>query len=753
MATLTTIEAAAAARSTRRDSRAETAGAATPAHEWSYDQRIQRLHEIKLRQTREKLDRRGPVDGDDHGSIMPPQDFVWHFKPNHPNGSFYGARAWAENFRSLMDVHPVYVEPADAFVGRWMFCLWPMRPEWWHPDFESPELREQHKRYGIIAGIGGPHHFCPDYAIGLALGWGGLLEKVRHFGTLHSPGKAEFYQALEDVILGVQTWIRRTTAATREKEEQESDPVLRANLRAMAKVNEWIVERPPRTLREACQWIAWFNMVSRTWNGDGAGCRLDVVLRPYFERDLADGRIDEETAIFYLSCLLLNDAHYYQIGGPDADGRDVTSRLSFLILEAAHRMAIPCNLTVRVHDGLDQDLFLQSVRYLFEDRNAWPRYMGDKGMNNGFVRNGYPMELARQRIAVGCHWAAIPGREYTLNDVVKINIARVFEVAFRDMLDGPAEKRCIAELQRLFEEHLRRAVLCTARGIDLHLEHQWEVAPELMIDLLCHGPVEKGLDASHGGVEFYNMCVDGAGLATVADSFAALEQRIEREGVLTWDEIGQHIRGNFSGPDGERVRLMMKAGERYGQGSGLGEEWALRITRSFTQTVKAGPTPAGYNMIPGWFSWADTIKLGRPMGATPNGRRAAEPISTGANPDPGFRRDGAPTAMARSIAAVQPGYGNTAPMQLELSPGLSREQGGIEKIASLIKTHFDLGGTLFNINILDGNTLRAAHKDPTKYPDLVVRVTGFTAYFASLSPEYRQLVLNRMIEEDGPQQP
>jgi formate C-acetyltransferase len=138
--------------------------------------------------------------------------------------------------------------------------------------------------------------------------------------------------------------------------------------------------------------------------------------------------------------------------------------------------------------------------------------------------------------------------------------------------------------------------------------------------------------------------------------------------------------------------------------------------------------------------------MGRVVGATPNGRRAGEPISHGANPDPGFRRDGAPTAMVKAIAAIQPGYGNTAPVQMEIDPGLARDETALTNIGSLIRTHFDMGGTLFNINVLDADTLRAANEDPSAYPDLVVRVTGFTAYFASLSPAFRQLVVDRIME-------
>ncbi len=139
--------------------------------------------------------------------------------------------------------------------------------------------------------------------------------------------------------------------------------------------------------------------------------------------------------------------------------------------------------------------------------------------------------------------------------------------------------------------------------------------------------------------------------------------------------------------------------------------------------------------------------MGRALAATPDGRHAGDPISHGSNPNPGFREDGATTAMALAIAAVQPGLGNSAPMQLELDPGLSRSTEDIAKVGSLIRTHFDLGGTQINLNVLDKQKVLEAHKDPSKYPDLIVRVTGFSAYFASLSPEFRQIVVDRIIAE------
>ena len=153
-------------------------------------------------------------------------------------------------------------------------------------------------------------------------------------------------------------------------------------------------------------------------------------------------------------------------------------------------------------------------------------------------------------------------------------------------------------------------------------------------------------------------------------------------------------------------------------------------------------------MVPGLFSWARVIDFGKRLGATPNGRRAGEPVSHGPNPEPGCNRGraGTPSQLASAVARVQPGYGNTAPLQLDLDPGLANDAEGRAKIEALLRVHFDQGGTLANVNVLDKSTILAAQQDPERYPDLIVRVTGFSAYFASLSAEMRQFVVDRVVD-------
>ncbi len=734
--------------------------------DYSYDARIRAIRETKMAQTQEKQQVVGAMDHDDHALILPPAErrkLVETISgsgmpitdvlldgieiiPNHENGSFYGARATGANYRRLLENHPTYIDPMSALAGGYMVNFLSYRAVDWKPEFSYEDLKPVRAKYQLEGAIGAKQHFCQDLAIGLAQGWGQIKERIDE-GRQQHPESAEFYNGLADVVIGMQAWIANNAAEARRLAAAEVNASVRQNLLEMAEINERLVSEPPTTFREACQWMLWFQMAARMYNGSGSLGRLDVLLQPYYDAETQAGTLNDEEAIFYLACLFARDTAYLQIGGPDKDGRDVTTHLSYLILEATHRLKIPCNLAVAVAEGCDTGTLRKGVEILFEDKLGIPKFLGTDASIAGYCRNGYDLETARQRAYSGCHWSALPGREYTMNDCIKINIARVLDVAIHDMPTGWETAGSMQPLWEHLEDHFRAAVLGTAQSIDFQMAHMHEVFPELVLDLLCHGPIERGLDASYGGVDEYNICLDVAGFATAVDSLAAIEQRIIQERRLSWQELIESLDNDWAGREGELKRLMMKSVPHYGMGGTLADEYALRVSEMLTRLITEKTTPNGFKMIPGIFSWANTISMGKILGATPNGRPAGAPISHGANPDPGFRKDGAATALAASIAGVQPGHGNAAPMQIELDPMLSREEGGVDYVMNLILTHFRLGGTQINMNIMDSAKVLEAHRDPSLHPDLVVRVTGFSAYFASLSPAFRQLVVDRIIDE------
>ena len=286
-----------------------------------------------------------------------------------------------------MDVHQVYVDPDDALAGRWCYFMSKMRPNKWNPDYPYDHLCERIERYDIIHGIGDDAHFAPDYEMGLRLGWGGLLDKIaryradngapeqQHFYDLQRAGDPEHsgggYAAISTKPGG---WLPKSATNAAGKTCWKWPGPMKTSSRA------------PQTLREACQWIVWFHLASRTYNRDGAGGQIDALLRPFYERDIAEGRITDAEAVYYLACLLINDPVYWQLGGPDADGKDQTSAISFLILDAACKVDSSLNITIRVHDGLDPKLLRYGVECLVKYRNGWPRFSGDKALVAGFMR-------------------------------------------------------------------------------------------------------------------------------------------------------------------------------------------------------------------------------------------------------------------------------------------------------------------------------------------------------------------------------
>jgi formate C-acetyltransferase len=733
----------------------------------TYAERLGSMRETKIRHTLEKRKQNGYTDLDDFGTVPIPSDYEVEPWYNSSNGSFYGYDGMCENFCRVIDAHPAYVDPMEMLCGRWRDMLVNYRgdvhylPDWlkkkpkimelmasatdqwskrWDEQrFPYDDLKPLQEKYNIQTGIDGDAHLACDYRIGFELGFGGLLEKIEKYRKIN-PDKSDFYDAEEKIIHAIIRFIDRHIEKLEELLTTEETPECRISLHEMKTVCENIRLGAPKTFHEVCQWTAFFNCASRIYTRDGAGFQLDVLLYPYYESDIKAGILDDEKAKFLIANLLLIDPHYYQISGVDENDKDMTNHLSYLILEAADSINISCNLTVRVHENCDQEFFKKAVYYLLKNKNGWPRFCNDKALSDGYMRNGVDKKIARERIAVGCNWMCVPGKEFPMNDTVKINIAKVMEEALKDMR-GEAEKST-QRLFELFEKHLKVAIDTTAKGINLHIDYQAEVTPELVMNLMMENTIELGEDISRCA-SLYTVGVDGAGLAVVADSFGALETRVEKEKKLTWEEIYNALDNDF---EDERIRLILNSAPKYCQGNTVSDRWAKSLTDCWVKNIKSQPMPEGRCLVPGWFSWARSIEYGSKVGATPNGRKKGEPISHGANPNPRFRTDGAPTAQSNGIASVQCGYGNTAPLQIEFDPKLADDEKSIEIIGNFIKGHFSQGGTLININILDKDKLMEAKDNPDLHPDLVVRVTGFTAYFASLSPKFRQLVVDRFLE-------
>lgn len=713
-----------------------------------YLNRIQAMHKEKLRINKEKLAAfGGSYDTDDHGFIQF-EDFT--FKPDYLPGKtrLEGCKNIGENLRRFFNEMPLYIFPDSALAGAWAGRFQHFAELGMNKDDVPEELKKIHEEYHMWAnGIGGMNHMGPDLTIGLREGLNGILEKIRYFRDFNNPADTGFYDGEEAVALGMLEYTQRHGKAARVLAQQEPDPRHRENYTAIADACDHLLVAPPANFREACQLIAVFQSADRTYFLGGALGQLDELLRPYYERDTAAGTLTDEEAVWMIASLFFNDTHYSQVGGQLPDGsRDLTSRVSFLILEAAHLLHIPYNLAVRVYPGMDEALLRRSLEHILEDGSG-VCFSCATGIEEGYTRQGHPRELARMRAKVGCNWVALPGIEYPLQDVTRVNMAWAFMTAMDEVMSQPD-----ASLEKMWDRfayHLKIMVDCIKAGYDFHYETVSKIAPEIVLNLFSHGPVERGLNAAEGGVDIINLNIDGVALATVADSFAALEQRVVKENRIGWNELYTILKNDYK--DAEPVRLMLKNIPRFGSPDSLAQDWAVKISKLYTDLVNCAPTPKHHlRVVPGLFSHGDIYAHGRDLPATPNGRHAGEAVSHSSEPDPGFAEgltSFSPTLKANAVAYVQPGYGNSAPLHLDIDADMVKNHGGIDTLVALIKTHDEMGGTLINMNCITKDQIRRAHADPDSEPDLVVRVTGYSAFFASLSKEYRQQVVDRYLSE------
>ncbi len=707
-------------------------------------ERIDRLHSDKIQINQEKIRHLGHLDIDDHGFIDFP-DF--QFQPiTREDGMVYGMELLGQNFRKILNEMPVYCNPASALATCWPGNLSRWMEIGLREENRPKHLYPVHEKYNILQhGCGGMNHLCPDLTIGLELGWKGLLEKVRFYKEKNVHGNPAFYEGEEQLLLGVLEWIgRHVEAAGKMAEEAESEE-LRAHYAQVTDCNAWLLENPPRTLRQACQFTAHFQCIDRMYYAGGALGQMDELFRPYYERDREKLGLTDEEAVWYFASLFFNDTHYSQIGGltPSGDA-ELTSRVSFLILDAVHYLKIPSNVGIRVHDGIDGTLLRRSLEYNMEDGTG-VCYSCSQGCEEGFARNGFPRELARMRVKCGCNWTAIPGVEYPLQDVTRISMPMALCHAMEEMkgMEQPGTEK----LWELFAGHLKVMVDCVKEGYDWHYEHVSQDTPEIVLNLFMHGPIERGLNCAQGGVDIMDLNIDGIGLATVADSFAAMEQRIETERALTYPELYTALEADYQGY--ERIRLMLKNIDRLGAPHSPSMKWAERIRNLFVDLCMEEPTPKHHlKVVAGMFSHGDIVRYGEALPATPNGRKAGEPISHSNEPDPGFAsglHTFAPSLKANTVARLQPGYGNSSPLHLDVDSSMITKEGGVEALETLIHAHNHMGGTLINLNCLTKERLLKAHADPASDPDLVVRVTGYSAFFSSLSPKYRQQIVDRFL--------
>ena len=631
-------------------------------------------------------------------------------------------------------------------------------------------VRDQLKgdRY-LINETGGISHLVPDYTKLLELGAEGIAEEARRRAATAPVQRRDFYRGVEIACEALADLGQRYADLASGLAREEADEARRAELEHIAAVCARVPRRPARTLHEALQSLLLAQIALNSESLDNSICpgRLDQVLHPYYLEDLAAGTLNPDTARELIGCFTVKmseivpvfsrritrfhggmfNGQVVVVGGVDAEGEDATNELTWLFLDAMDelRMRQP-NYHARIHAGSPPE-YVERVAGMLRQGSGAPSLLNDDVVVPMLTGRGNTLADARDYSPVGCVEPVSCSRTFGSTDAALVNLPLCLEWALRTRRGGartPPPEDCIsadhlADLVRVQIEHLVDQLVAELQAIE---RANAVYHPTPLTSSLLQGCLESGIDASAGGATYNGSGVQGVGVADLADSLAAIDRVVFRDGRADMRTLIKALRANFRGHDALQGHLLRAP--KYGNDLRDADRWADRVMSQFAEALARHTNTRDGKYFAGFYSVTAHRAFGEEIGALPSGRRAGQPLANGLSPTSGMDRAG-PTAALNSIAGLDLAgrARNGINVNLTLDRGALGGEGGLRAITGLVRGYFEAGGMQLQVNTLDRAALQRAMDDPTANPWLLVRVSGYSAYFNDLSPGMKREILER----------
>lgn len=680
------------------------------------------------------------------------------------------ARAYA--FESLLTRHETHIYRSDVIAGS-------LRGRLSDDPALTPAMlghaNELVQSYGSNHFLTNADHFAPDYETFLADGVVGTLGKIRQSMLAHredhdAEKKLTFLTAAEITMRAFRVTISRYGDTARAMSEA-CGGAERENLLEMARICGKLTARKPDTFREALQ-LVWFAHTAFVYEGRYAMAlgRLDQYLYPFYQRDTASGLLTRAQALELVECTLYKIGEQRLFGGDDVvniaiagrkpDGEGGVNELTYVILEAVGNCNIPGpNLSARLYEGIP-DEFIDRCLQVIGTGLGYPALMNDEVNIPALLRHGYTLEDCRNYCMVGCIENFIPGRQPPWSDG-RYNSPKFIELALnngRCMLtgvpmgpetgDATAFQSMEQFMQALKTQMEYGAALYMTKFRNENDRYNKAAYTQPFLSCFCRCCIERGLDINDGGALYPSVHGAGCmGIATVADSLAAIEEVVYNQKTITLSDLRDALLADFKGHEKLRMRLMRAP--KYGNGDDFVDKYAVWYVNVHDEIFSKYRTRDGGAVYTAIASNISNIPAGRETAATPDGRLCFEPLSDAASPMRGRDHNG-PTAVALSVS--KPDYtkvscGTVLNQKFSASMFSSPEMRA--KLLALVKVYFQLGGQEMQINAVSRDVLRDAQLHPEDYQSLVVRVSGFSAYYTRLDKSVQDDILERTEHSDS----
>ena len=619
-------------------------------------------------------------------------------------------------------------------------------------------------------------HICPDCAAWLRQGPAELRREARRRGAQAQGERALFYRAVELTMDGAIAFMGRYAARAREM-ARECAGEARQNLIDVAQNCEALAVRPAQGFHEALQSL-WFLFVILQMESNASSFspgRMDRYLWPYYEADLRAGRIDEDGALELIECLWLkfnqivymrnaHSAKYFAgfpigfnvaLGGVDEAGRDFSNALSFLMLQAQKNLGLPQpNLSVRLHEGTGDALLKQAVRVVAKG-SGMPQFFNDRAVIPALRALGISEADARDYAIVGCVELTTQGNCLGWSDAAMFNMNKVLELTLnggRCLLTGKRLGLNLGELtdydsyealEAAFQRQMDHFMDRMMAACDVVERAHQELLPSPFLSSVIRDCMERGVDVTAGGAHYNLSGIQMIQVANLADSLAAIKTLVYEQRRISRETLLAALQANFEGFEKLRAMLLNRA-PKYGNDVDgvdlLGAKWAEYFKKRLSgfKNFRGGPCHTGMYTV------SAHVPMGENLGASPDGRRAREPLADGGM-SPVYGRDEAgPTAVLKSVSKLDSTLtSNGGLLNMKFLPAFFETESGVDRFADFLRTFVDLEIPHIQFNVVRREDLIEAREHPERYRSLTVRVAGYTAYFVELAEELQNEIIAR----------
>lgn len=587
--------------------------------------------------------------------------------------------------------------------------------------------------------------------------------------------KIHFLRAVLTTCNGLKLLAKRYAELAGKMASEEKDPQRQTELKRISNICNRVPAEPPQSFQEALQAI-WLVQVALFLEENAPSLspgRIDQYLFPYFQKDIAEGKLTESEAKELMYCFLLKfneipwllneaTAMYYAgymafqnaiVGGQTRNGEDATNDLTYIVLDCSKNLKLyQPSLAARVHAKSPPE-YLAKIVDVIKVGIGFPAIHFDDVTIKMLLSLGISLEDARDYCIAGCVEPSVSGALYRWAEVCYANFPSAIEFAITNGVQvtsgktlglktgNPADFKTYGEFENAVKAQLKNIIDVAAIATHVGQQIHRDFLPKPLASTLIEPCVETGLSLMMGGAKYNSgPGLIFAGTADYADSMAAVKKVVFDDQKLSMQELCEALADNFE--NHETAHKLLREAPKYGNGDKYVDDFAKDII-DFTSHELQKQNTMYAHMALGTLPVSSHVPQGLSIGALPSGRKSKAPLADGISPGQGNDYQG-PTAIIKSVDTINQETATVGVLHnMKITPNLLEGNQGVSNFIAMLRTHDQMGGGQVQFNCIEKDTLIAAQQAPDDYRSLLVRVAGYSAFFVELCKEIQDEIISR----------